>query len=57
MEDSMSFLSGSFIFRRRKMLVARYIAALTLTFDEGDDLIIHRKVEYETYAKKPCFGC
>jgi hypothetical protein len=39
------------------MLVARYIAALTLTFDEGDDLIIHRKVEYETYAKKPCFGC
>jgi hypothetical protein len=57
MEESIGFLSDSFIFRRQKLPVERYVAALTLTFDEGDDLIIHRKVEYETYAKKPCFGC
>ena len=33
------------------MPVERYVAELTLTFDEGDDLIIYRKVEYETYAE------
>ena len=30
------------------MPVERYLAELTLTFDVSDDLIIHRKVEYET---------
>jgi len=39
--------------RRRKMPVERYLAELTLTFDVSDDLIIHRKVEYETYAANP----
>ena len=32
------------------MPVERYLAELTLTFDVSDDLLIHRKVEYETYA-------
>ena len=35
------------------MPVERYLAELTLTFDVSDDLIIHRKVEYETYAANP----
>lgn len=35
------------------MPVERYLAELTLTFDLSDDLIIHRKVEYETYAANP----
>jgi hypothetical protein len=53
MNGSMGLLSGSFIFRRRKMPVERYLAELTLTFDVSDDLIIHRKFEYETYAANP----
>ena len=32
------------------MPVERYFAELTLIFDVGDDLIIHRNVEYETYT-------
>ena len=35
------------------MPVERYLAELTLTFEVSDDLIIHRKVEYETYAANP----
>ena len=35
------------------MPIERYLAELTPTFDVSDDLIIHRKVEYETYAANP----
>ena len=35
------------------MSVERYITEIPLTFDVGDDLVIHRKIKYETYAANP----
>ena len=35
------------------MAVERYITEIPLTFDVGEDLVIHRKIQYETYAASP----
>ena len=35
------------------MSVERYITEIPLTFDVSDDLVIHRKIKYETYAANP----
>ena len=35
------------------MPVKRYMTEIPITFDNEDDLIIHRTIQYETYAASP----
>ena len=35
------------------MPVKRFMTEIPITFDNNDDLIIHRTIQYETYAASP----